>query len=68
MRKNCYRLFTTIESDLEPVASGPLAPETFGFDAQTKVVDLYVHYLRRKLGDAGSIIQTVRGVGYAVGR
>ncbi len=40
----------------------------FGFDAQTKVVDLYVHYLRRKLGDAGDIIQTVRGVGYAVGR
>jgi DNA-binding response OmpR family regulator len=40
----------------------------FGFDAQTKVVDLYVHYLRRKLGDAGSAIQTVRGVGYAVGR
>jgi len=40
----------------------------FGFDAQTKVVDLYVHYLRRKLGPAGDIIQTVRGVGYAVGR
>jgi DNA-binding response OmpR family regulator len=40
----------------------------FDFDAQTKVVDLYVHYLRRKLGDAGDIIQTVRGVGYAVGR
>ena len=40
----------------------------FGFDAQTKVVDLYVHYLRRKLGEAGAIIETVRGVGYAVGR
>jgi two-component system OmpR family response regulator len=40
----------------------------FAFDAQTKVVDLYVHYLRRKLGDAGDIIQTVRGVGYSVGR
>jgi two-component system OmpR family response regulator len=40
----------------------------FSFDAQTKVVDLYVHYLRRKLGPAGSIIETVRGVGYAVGR
>ena len=38
------------------------------FDAQTKVVDLYVHYLRKKLGDAGDVIQTVRGVGYAVGR
>jgi two-component system alkaline phosphatase synthesis response regulator PhoP len=40
----------------------------FSFDAQTKVVDLYVHYLRKKLGPAGDIIQTVRGVGYAVGR
>jgi len=40
----------------------------FSFDAQTKVVDLYVHYLRRKLGPDGDIIQTVRGVGYAVGR
>jgi two-component system, OmpR family, response regulator len=40
----------------------------FSFDAQTKIVDLYVHYLRRKLGREGDIIQTVRGVGYAVGR
>ena len=40
----------------------------FDFDAQTKVVDLYVHYLRKKLGSAGELIQTVRGVGYAVGR
>jgi two-component system OmpR family response regulator len=40
----------------------------FPFDAQTKVVDLYVHYLRRKLGPGGDIIRTVRGVGYAVGR
>lgn len=40
----------------------------FGFHAQTKVVDLYVHYLRKKLGEAGTVIQTVRGVGYAVGR
>ena len=40
----------------------------FTFDAHTKVVDLYVHYLRKKLGPAGDIIQTVRGVGYSVGR
>ncbi len=40
----------------------------FSFDAQTKVVDLYVHYLRRKLGPRGDIIETVRGVGYVVGR
>ena len=42
----------------------------FSFDARTKVVDLYVHYLRRKLEHAGTpdFIETVRGVGYVVGR
>ncbi|MFN2545282.1 MAG: response regulator transcription factor [Actinomycetota bacterium] len=42
----------------------------FSFDARTKVVDLYVHYLRRKLQEAGAsdLIETVRGVGYAIGR
>ena len=42
----------------------------FSFDARTKVVDLYVHYLRRKLEGAGApdLIETVRGVGYVVGR
>jgi two-component system, OmpR family, response regulator len=42
----------------------------FTFDAPTKVVDLYVHYLRRKLERAGApdVIETVRGVGYSVGR
>jgi DNA-binding response OmpR family regulator len=42
----------------------------FTFDAPTKVVDLYVHYLRRKLekAGAGDVIQTVRGIGYSIGR
>ena len=42
----------------------------FTFDAPTKVVDLYVHYLRRKLGKAGGgeVIETVRGIGYVIGR
>jgi DNA-binding response OmpR family regulator len=42
----------------------------FTFDAPTKVVDLYVHYLRKKLADAGAgdLIETVRGVGYSIGR
>jgi DNA-binding response OmpR family regulator len=42
----------------------------FTFDAPTKVVDLYVHYLRKKLEAAGApgIIETVRGVGYVIGR
>ena len=42
----------------------------FTFDAPTKVVDLYVHYLRRKLASAGApdLVETVRGIGYSVGR
>jgi DNA-binding response OmpR family regulator len=42
----------------------------FTFDAPTKVVDLYVHYLRSKLAAAGAgdVIETVRGVGYVIGR
>jgi len=40
----------------------------FSFDADTKVVDLYVHYIRRKLRRAGArdIIRTVRGIGYSL--
>ncbi|MDP9341974.1 MAG: response regulator transcription factor [Actinomycetota bacterium] len=42
----------------------------FSFDARTKVVDLYVHYLRQKLEKVGArdVIETIRGVGYAIGR
>jgi DNA-binding response OmpR family regulator len=38
-------------------------------DSSTNVVDVYVNYLRRKLGDCGALplIQTVRGEGYAIG-
>ena len=32
------------------------------FDPQTNLVDVYVGYLRRKLG--GPVIETVRGTGY----
>jgi DNA-binding response OmpR family regulator len=38
-------------------------------DAGTNVVDVYVNYLRRKLGggSAAGMIETVRGEGYAIG-
>jgi DNA-binding response OmpR family regulator len=37
-------------------------------EASTNVVDVYVNYLRRKLGGkAATLIQTVRGEGYAIG-
>ncbi len=37
-------------------------------DVYSNVVDLYVHYLRRKLAGLGrrGVLRTVRGVGYAL--
>jgi DNA-binding response OmpR family regulator len=41
----------------------------YSFDPGTKVVDVYIRYLRRKVdeGEAVPLIQTVRGAGYTVG-
>jgi DNA-binding response OmpR family regulator len=38
----------------------------FDFDPGTKVLEVYIGYLRRKLGDSGheDPIETVRNVGY----
>jgi DNA-binding response OmpR family regulator len=38
----------------------------YGYDPGTKIVDVYVRYLRKKIDaeDAPSLIQTVRGIGY----
>jgi DNA-binding response OmpR family regulator len=36
----------------------------YDFDPGSNVVDVYVRYLRRKLGD--DVIQTVRGMGYRI--
>jgi two-component system OmpR family response regulator len=35
--------------------------------AGSKVVDMYISYLRRKLGPAGALVQTIRGLGYMLG-
>jgi DNA-binding response OmpR family regulator len=39
-----------------------------GYDPGTKIVDVYVRYLRAKIDVPGaeSLIQTVRGVGYMI--
>ena len=36
----------------------------FDFEGESRTVDMHIKTLRRKLGDAGSLIATVRGVGY----
>ena len=39
----------------------------YDFDGETRTVDVHVRTLRQKLGEKGSIIETVRGVGYRIG-
>ena len=39
----------------------------YDFDGETRTVDVHVRTLRQKLGMAGDIIETVRGVGYRIG-
>ena len=38
----------------------------YDFDGETRTVDVHVRTLRQKLGDEGSHIETVRGVGYRI--
>lgn len=41
----------------------------YDFDPGTKVVDVYIRYLRRKIdeGESAPLIQTLRGAGYSIG-
>jgi DNA-binding response OmpR family regulator len=54
------------------LARDQILERVWGYDAEPEgnVVDLYVHYLRRKLEQAGAgdVIRTVRGAGYLVER
>lgn len=44
--------------------------QVWGFDysGATRTVDIHINTLRKKIGDDGDIIQTVRGVGYKIDR
>ena len=38
----------------------------YDFDGENRTVDVHIRTLRSKLKEGGSIIETVRGVGYKV--
>ena len=40
----------------------------FAFTGETRTVDMHIKTLRKKLGEAGELIETVRNVGYRIGR
>ena len=39
----------------------------FAFTGETRTVDMHIKTLRKKLGEAGQLIETVRNVGYKIG-
>ena len=39
----------------------------YSFDGENRTVDVHIRRLREKLGPAGDLIETVRGVGYKIG-
>lgn len=39
----------------------------YNYEGETRTVDVHIRTLRQKLGEAGSVIETVRGVGYRIG-
>lgn len=39
----------------------------YDFDGETRTIDVHIRSLRQKLGTAGDLISTVRGVGYKLG-
>lgn len=39
----------------------------YEFDGESRTVDVHIRTLRSKLGEAGNVIETVRGVGYRIG-
>lgn len=39
----------------------------YSFDGESRTVDVHIRSLRKKLGDAGGCIETVKGIGYKIG-
>ena len=40
----------------------------YEFDGESRTVDVHIRTLRQKLGDAGDLIEAVRGIGYKMGK
>ena len=51
------------------LSRGKILEKIWGYEiyGETRTVDVHIRTLRQKLGDSGSLIETVRGVGYRIG-
>ncbi|MBP3702249.1 MAG: response regulator transcription factor [Lachnospiraceae bacterium] len=65
-----YELLKYLLSNIDIVLSREkLMNKVWGFDyeGESRTVDMHIKTLRKKLGDAGDMIKTVRNVGYKIG-
>lgn len=65
-----FELLSMLLKNKETVLSRDTILQTiwgYDFDGESRTVDVHVRTLRQKLGDAGALIETVRGFGYKIG-
>lgn len=65
-----FELLTMLLKNQETVLSRDTILQTiwgYDFDGESRTVDVHVRTLRQKLGEAGVLIETVRGFGYKIG-
>lgn len=69
-RKEFDLLCLLLKSEDQVVTREQLIREVWGyaFQGESRTVDVHVRTLRQKLGSAGALIETVRGVGYRIRR
>ena len=65
-----FNLLTALISQPEKVCTrSQLLSTVWGYisDGESRTVDVHIKTLRQKLGEAGQLIETVRGMGYKIG-
>lgn len=62
-------LFCLMENEGMVLTRDKLLTKIWGydFDGETRTVDVHIRTLRQKLGSAGDLIETIRGIGYRIG-
>ncbi len=67
LSKTEYELLELLIKNAEVVLSkDKILDAIWGYDFAPNVVEVYINYLRKKLGEKGNLIKTVRGVGYVL--
>ncbi|MDO4286479.1 MAG: response regulator transcription factor [Eubacteriales bacterium] len=69
-RKEFHLLSDLLHNQGRVLTRDQIMEQVWGFDygGATRTVDIHINTLRKKIGDDGSIIQTVRGIGYKIDR